>query len=1042
MKTMICRIAAAALIFFALLGRTGLQSYAAAGWDNMGYEGDHIPVIYDIKSGLPFNEIQDIVQTADGFIYIGGYGGLARYDGHKFYKFPEISSVVSLYADPDGGLWIGTNDKGIVYMAENSEFTFYGQKEGYDTGSIREIMPDNNGELYFATTTGLWYRTTAGEIIRFDDDRLNGNYIYMISTDLKGTMLCATVDGNLFALRGHEVVYYQTNEELGENVRCIFPDMDREGYVYLGTERSAIFHGPLGEPLSAYEEIETPGLTRINYIYPAEGRLWICSDTGIGFFQNGEYHPLKISDMGSVVCFQEDYEGNLWFVSSRNGVMEICKSIFMDISLLAGLDKRVVNSTWMKDGLLYVGTDTGLVVLDSEGNRQTSEIASLLESSRIRAIKEDSRGNLWFCTFSENGLVLLRPDGSIRIYSDSDGLISNYARTILEMSDGTMAVSVSGGIQMIRDEEIVKTYTQDDGIPNSVTLSLCEGKGGRLYLGTNGNGIYILEDDRIFPYDGESDMESGIILRMKPDQKRNCVWIITSNDVCIMQDGRIRALQNLPTGQNTGGCYDLLLSENGKIWVLGGTGIYEMEADELLTGEPVDYIYYSPSGELPHITTSNSRNYVSPEGDAYISGIDGITRFNIEEASADHGYMKIALPYVDAVLADDSHYTTAVGETVTIPASTKRISIHGYVLSYMLSDPEVSYYLEGFDTSETITSKRELSAVSYTNLPGGTYIFHLSVKNPETGEKYTGSLTIVKEKSFYERPLFWVIVAVVFLVVFWAFVKRLLRMQERRLKKKQEEERISAELSMAADIQTGALPQDFPAFPERKDFDIYASMTPAKEVGGDFYDFFLIDEDHLGIVIADVSDKGVPAALFMMSARILISNMAKMVKSPKEVLENANMALNQNNSEKMFVTVWLGILDLRDGTLTAANAGHEYPILTNPEGVFEILKDKHGFVLGAMPKMKYREYTIHLMPGSKVFVYTDGVPEAANAQREFFGLERTLDALNRVKDQTPEALLRSVHEAVNEFVGNAPQFDDLTMLCVEYVGREEKTESE
>ena len=1042
MKTMICRIAAAALVFFALLGGTGLQSFAASGWDNMGYEADHIPVIYDIKSGLPFNEIQDIVQTADGFIYIGGYGGLARYDGHKFYKFPEISSVVSLYADPDGGLWIGTNDKGIAHMSEDAEFTFYGQKEGYDTGSIREIVPDNNGEIYFATTKGLWYRTTAGEIMRLDDDRMNDNYIYMLSTDRKGTMYCATVDGNLLALRGHEVVSYQTNDELGENVRSIFPDMDREGYVYLGTERSVIFHGPLGEPLSAYEEMETPNLTRINYIYPAEGRLWICSDTGIGFFEEGEFHPLKISDMGSVVCFEEDYEGNLWFVSSRNGVMEICKSIFMDISLLAGLDKRVVNSTWMKDDLLYVGTDTGLVVIDSEGNRQTSEIASLLESSRIRAIKEDSLGNLWFCTFSENGLVLLRPDGSIRTYSESDGLISNYARTILEMSDGTLVVSASGGIQMIRDEEIVKTYTQEDGIPNSVTLSLCEGKGGRLYLGTNGNGIYILEDDRIFPYDGESDMESGIILRMKPDHKRDCIWIITSNIVCIMQDGRIRSLQNLPTGQNTGGCYDLLLSENGKVWILGGTGIYEMDADELLTGEPVDFIYYNPAGELPHITTSNSRNYVSPEGDAYISGIDGITRFNIEEASADHGYMKIAVPYVDAVLADDTRITTSVGETVIIPASAKRISIHGYVLSYMLSDPEVSYYLEGFDTSETITSKKDLTAVSYTNLPGGTYTFHLSVKNPETGEKYTGSLTIVKEKHFYERPLFWVFMAILFLAVLRAFVKRLLRKQETRLKKKQEEERISAELGMAANIQSGALPQDFPAFPERKDFDIYASMTPAKEVGGDFYDFFLIDEDHLGIVIADVSDKGVPAALFMMSARILISNMAKMVKSPKEVLENANAALNQNNTEKMFVTVWLGVLDLRDGTLTATNAGHEYPILTNEEGTFEILKDKHGFVVGAMPKMKYREYTIKLTPGSKVFVYTDGVPEATNAQKEFFGLERTVDALNQVKDETPEKILKSVHEAVNQFVGSAPQFDDLTMLCVEYLGREEKTENE
>lgn len=243
-----------------------------------------------------------------------------------------------------------------------------------------------------------------------------------------------------------------------------------------------------------------------------------------------------------------------------------------------------------------------------------------------------------------------------------------------------------------------------------------------------------------------------------------------------------------------------------------------------------------------------------------------------------------------------------------------------------------------------------------------------------------------------------------------------------------ERERVAAELDMAAQIQAGQLPSVFPAFPDRDEFDIYAAMTPAKEVGGDFYDFFLVDDDHLGMVIADVSGKGVPAALFMMMSKMLINNFAAMGLPPHEVLERTNAAICQNNKQNMFVTVWLGILEISTGRLTAANAGHEYPIIRQPGGEFELLKDKHGFVCGGMKGLRYKQYELTLQRGAQLFVYTDGVPEATDPQQELYGLERLLAALNRTPDASPEELLKNVHNDVNSFVGSAPQFDDLTML--------------
>ena len=253
-----------------------------------------------------------------------------------------------------------------------------------------------------------------------------------------------------------------------------------------------------------------------------------------------------------------------------------------------------------------------------------------------------------------------------------------------------------------------------------------------------------------------------------------------------------------------------------------------------------------------------------------------------------------------------------------------------------------------------------------------------------------------------------------------------------------DKERIGAELSLATRIQAAMLPHVFPPFPDRMEFDLYASMDPAKEVGGDFYDFFLVDDDHLCMLMADVSGKGIPAALFMMVCKIILQSVAMLGGSPAEILTKTNEAICSNNEAQMFVTVWVGILEISTGRLTAANAGHEYPVIKKPDGRFEVFKDKHGLVIGAMDGMVYREYELQLEPGSKLFLYTDGVPEANDADNRLFGMERMLAALNTDPDAVPEQILKNVRGAVDDFVKDAEQFDDLTMLCMEYRGQEKE----
>ena len=267
--------------------------------------------------------------------------------------------------------------------------------------------------------------------------------------------------------------------------------------------------------------------------------------------------------------------------------------------------------------------------------------------------------------------------------------------------------------------------------------------------------------------------------------------------------------------------------------------------------------------------------------------------------------------------------------------------------------------------------------------------------------------------------------------------KKLAHREERIRTITAEQERAGTELRLAHDIQEAMLPHVFPPFPERTDFEIHAAMDPAKEVGGDFYDFFLID-DHLCLVIADVSGKGVPAALYMMVAKVILQNSAMLGSTPGEILRNTNNALCTESDLGMFVTVWIGILELSTGIVTASNAGHEYPaVYRKGIGAFELLQDKHGFVVGGVADMDYKEYELVLKPGDKIFVYTDGVPEATRNDHEMFGTHRMIEALNRVPDASPKETLDNIRAAVDTFVEDAEQFDDLTMMCIEYKPHDE-----
>lgn len=341
------------------------------------------------------------------------------------------------------------------------------------------------------------------------------------------------------------------------------------------------------------------------------------------------------------------------------------------------------------------------------------------------------------------------------------------------------------------------------------------------------------------------------------------------------------------------------------------------------------------------------------------------------------------------------------------------------------------YYSKKLTKLTLISSWVLFSASIYLGMYIGEGDLNLLVTEPVIENR------VITGKMLYEASLFFVFPRALILLglssICTTVAGRTRRLLEKQIKDSEERQRISTELDVATRIQADMLPCIFPAFPDRPEFDIYASMNPAKEVGGDFYDFFMVDETHLALVIADVSGKGVPAALFMVIGKTLIKDHTKPNVDLGDVFSEVNDLLCESNNEGLFITAFEGILNLVTGEFRFVNAGHELPFIAKSGGTYEPHKLRAGFVLAGMENTKYQSGSIQLSPGDKIFQYTDGVTEATNKDHELYGMKRLADILAQNTDKKPAELLPAIKADIDAFVGEAPQFDDITMLCVEYL---------
>ena len=1009
---------------------------AAAGGVGEAYAA----AVYDNASGMPFSEANLTIQTPDGFLYIGSYGGLTRFDGRRFEAVEGVSSAVSLFTDSRGRLWVGTSEMGAVCL-DGGSLTVYGPEEGLNS-SVRGFYEEENGDILMSTRAGLFLLDGNGQISPLPDERFRGKYILSIAGDGEGNVYGVVRDEGYFMLRGGEVAEWWPVAETGFDSEVIYPDPDRSGYVYFGTEGSELYYGSMREPVSALKRIELGSVTGVNCLLKDGDRLWVCAGDGMGYLEEGgtftrlEHLPVK----NAFEHIMKDREGNLWVSSSRRGVMKLSPGSFADVTAIAGLGNPVVNAVKSAGGKLYIGTDTGLLVTDGSFAPAEDPASALLGEVRVRSITEDTAGKLWFSTYSAFGLVCMDPEtGEWRCYPQADGLASDRVRDALQLSDGDMLVSTSEGLCRLREGTVVRTYGPADGLQTAV-LCMCRTPDGTVYLGSDGDGIFTLAGDALRPCAGGDVLPGGVILSLKYDAQRDRVWVVTgAYALACLADGELRGIDRLPGGEkNASPYYDLIPMDDGRLWLLGGSGICVVSGDALLAGDVSDALYYGVNSGLPHMSAANSRSDVTEDGVAFLAGADGVTAVDLNRSLHAVSAPQLCIPYVEI---DGERLWLREGERVVIPREARRIRIYAYALTYSLEDPDVRYRLEGFDAEDSVAAASRLPVVSYTNLPGGSYTFRLSLAEAG-GEELR--LELVKEKRLYEYPAVSIAGAVILLLLLAWFVSRLLKRQKLRLEARGEEERIGSELRMAANIQADLLPKGDPAFPGRDEFEIYASMLPASEIGGDFYDFFLIDDDHLALAAADVSGRGVPAALTMTLSKTLLKSAALHESSPAQVLREVDIRLRENGGANMSVAAWLGFLELSTGLLLWADAGHVRPLVCH-SGSWSFLEKENSPALGsaepeapdAQGRLPIADHRFRMQPGDMLFQYSDGITEAADRQKNPFGEERLLAALGEISGAELKETGEFLRKEIDGFTQGAPRSDDITMLLVRYHGRSE-----
>ena len=801
---------AAALLFAALL-LFPAQKASAQSKDYNSY----VHIVYNKENGLPGGKANDIASTNDGILWIGTYDGLYRHNGHDFRlmnEFDSIKAVRCLYVDDEGRLFVGTNDNGLSIVINEIVSDTFDEADGLPCDSIRSMVRGSNGLYYVGTAESMAILSIAdGLKIRKIFPEIEG--AIRVAADERQNVCAVTVGGGLFLIHGMNIVWKAPDSGEKYTAAAFSPD----GLLYASTESNRVLVFSLLNGLQKNGEKIPGGLKQerafscasmrhINSIDFYDKAVFLSADSGAGFIEDGKFYAIETGAFNnSIDNMTQDYQGNLWFTSSRQGLLKLCLNSFSEIYASAGLPESVVNSVAKFNGIFYFATDNGLTAIDPQTGRPVQNaITKALSNTRVRCLNASKAGCLWISSKTK-GLACANANGDLTRYGEG-----HIWRVSIELSDGTIAAGGNDGVIFIKDGKIISWLGVKDGFENSLTLCLSENLDGSVFAGTDGGGVAVLEK----VYDeseqigggqnggqetwrvkkilkrGKDGLRSNVILRTVNDIDGGIptggVFCLTSNGLCYLskrgENWNCRSLSNFPFFNN----YDMVIRDNRNIFVLSSAGIFVVNRDDLLSGRKLDYELLDLKKGLRGSLTSNSWNYLDPDGNLYLSCDSGASKINLNTYNkSEHSY-RIQLK---TILVDGKRHIVQKDTPFVIPAESDKVEILPEIINYSAQNPYLSLYMEGIDERPNVMLQSELSSLIYTNLKAGTYNLRISVLDSKGLNVTEESVyKIVKAFHIYDNWWFMLYTVGVFVLAIawltWFMTSTLLR---RRMEKQAQE---------------------------------------------------------------------------------------------------------------------------------------------------------------------------------------------------------------------------------------------------------------
>ncbi len=728
--------------------------------------------IYDASNGMPTSDSMFLLSAKDGHMWIGGYSGVIRYDGSNFERMDTsngLTSARAFFEDSKGRIWVGTNDNGVVVI-DGDKQTHITYKEGIPSSSIRIFEEDNAGNVYIGTTSGVCYADENLTIHSVSNDLIDKDRILKLDADSRGKIYGSTSKGVIFTIENQTVTAAYESSALGyDKIYTLMVDPLNDSNLYIGTEGGNVYYGVFNANVNDMKRIDASQFGSIQWIAYCCDRVWIASSSKIGYLDGDNLVVHNDIALSGIEMMTQDYQGNMWIASSTQGVMKIVSNNFVDIMDTYKLRAGTCNAACIHNGVLYIGMDKGLQLVTLDGQIIDNELTRYIGDSRIRCIKEDTVGNVWIATYTdEKGLLCVLPDGSYRSYTKENGLPDNEVRTVYEGTGGDVLVGTNGGLAVINNGQITRTVGASEGIKNTVFLAVTQDKDGTIYAGSDGDGIYAINGSDIKKISRNEGLTSDVVMKIIRDDKREVLWLVTSNSIEYMKDGKVTQVKSFPYNNN----YDMYFDGNDNAWILSSYGLYIIESAKMIDDNVSDYRLYTVESGMPYALTANSNSYQDGEGNLYMPGRNGVIKVNVNHFFEQNEKIHVG---IGSITCDGEKVTANENGRYEIPSSEGRIQITTSIMDYSMLDPLVHVYLEDGPDDGITAPKSKMTTLEYTDLPYGNYKLHIEILDKNTRQVLQDNeFDINKSPRITEILIFRILFVVLLVVAAGLFVWKLI----------------------------------------------------------------------------------------------------------------------------------------------------------------------------------------------------------------------------------------------------------------------------